>query len=67
MDNKPFRDVPRLVGRSLTFGDVDDVLLACHAHEAIHDDEWQAFLERVERPSYRVILVSTLGAEPDSG
>jgi hypothetical protein len=60
------RDIPALVGESLTFGAVADVLLACHGRAPLRDDEWQRFLERIAKPGYKVILVSTLGAEPDS-
>ena len=59
-------DVPQFIGVSLTYGEVDDVLLACHGHEPLRHDEWQLFLDWVTRPGYQALLVSTLGAEPDA-
>jgi len=59
-------DFPEFVGVSLTYGEVDDVLLACYGLAPLHNDEWRRFLDWVTRPGYRALLVSTLGAEPDA-
>ncbi|MET0390675.1 MAG: hypothetical protein ABW321_32180 [Polyangiales bacterium] len=64
-DNPRLRDVPLVVGVSLTFGFVDDVLLVCHGRAPLRDDEWQRLLAYTTKPGYRSLLVSTLGGEPD--
>ena len=63
-DFHQIRDVPLFVGVSLTFGEVDDVLLACHGHLPLRDHEWVQLVKRI-CTSERRMIVSTLGAEPD--
>jgi hypothetical protein len=57
-------DRPEFVGRTLCFGDVDDVLLICHGEMAPDPYEWQFLLQRIAITDYRVIAVSTRGGEP---
>jgi hypothetical protein len=57
-------DRPSYVGTTLSFGDVDEVLLVSHGAEHVHDGDWELMLARVAVADYRVILVSTEGGGP---
>jgi hypothetical protein len=57
-------DRPEYVGTTLSYGDVDDVLLVCHSQAIPDHFDWQMLLERIDITDYRVLLVSTCGGSP---
>jgi hypothetical protein len=58
-------DTPEYVGTTLSFGDIDDVLLICHGTEAPTPLDWGMLLTRVQSWDFRVMLVSTEGGGPN--
>jgi len=57
-------DRPEYVGSTLSYGDVDDVLLVCHGTDAAAECDWQMLLQRLAVTDYRVLLISTAGGGP---
>lgn len=58
-------DAPEYIGATLSFGDIDEVLLICHGLEGASARDWNMLLRRLRSADYRVILVSTEGGGPD--
>lgn len=58
-------DIPEYVGSTLSFGDIDEVLLICHDLEAPSAKDWSMLLKRLRSADYRVVLVSTEGGGPN--
>jgi hypothetical protein len=63
-DQHALLDRPEYVGTTLSYGDVDEVLLVCHSHAIPDHFDWQMLLERLAITDYRVLLVSTCGGSP---
>ena len=58
-------DTPEYVGTTLSFGDIEEVLLICHSAEAPSARDWSMLLRRLRSADFRVIVVSTEGGGPN--